>query len=61
MLSAWVLGLLPFLVGLFVVWRNPGYLEPLVTTVMGWVMIAIAVVLYVIGIIWLRNLVKMEV
>ena len=33
----------------------------LCTTVMGWVMIAVGVVLYVIGIIWMRNLVKMEV
>lgn len=60
-LSAWILGLLPFLIALFITWRNPGYLQPMVTTVMGWIMIAIGFVLYVIGVIWLRNTVKMEV
>ena len=60
-LSAWILALLPFLIALFITWRNPGYLEPMVTTVMGWIMIAIGAVLYIIGVIWLRNTVKMEV
>jgi tight adherence protein B len=60
-LSAIVLALLPLLVGLFVVWRNPGYLEPLLTTLAGWVMLAVGFVLYIIGILWMRNLVNMEV
>ena len=60
-LSAWILALLPIGVGLFVAWRNPGYLEPLFTTLAGWVMIAIGVVLYLIGVLWMRNLVNMEV
>ena len=60
-LSAWILALLPIGVGFFVAWRNPGYLEPLVTTFAGWVMIAVGVVLYLIGVIWMRNLVNMEV
>ena len=48
-LSAWILGVLPFVIGLFIVWRNPGYLEPMVTTVLGWIMIAVGVILYVVG------------
>lgn len=60
-LSAWILALLPIGVAFFVAWRNPGYLEPLVTTLAGWVMIATGVVLYIIGVIWMRNLVNMEV
>ena len=55
-LSAWILGApaLPRSRSSSL-WRNPGYLEPMVTTVMGWIMIAIGVVLYVIGVIWMRN------
>ena len=60
-LSAWILALLPIGVGLFVAWRNPGYLEPLFTTLVGWVMIGVGVVLYLIGVLWMRNLVNMEV
>jgi tight adherence protein B len=60
-LSAWILALLPVGVGLFVGWRNPGYLEPLFTTLIGWLMIAIGVVLYLAGVLWMRNLVRMEV
>ena len=60
-LSAWILGVMPILIALFITWRNPGYLEPMVTTVMGWIMIAVGVVLYIIGVIWMRNTVKMEV
>jgi tight adherence protein B len=60
-LSAWILGILPFGIAFFVVLRNPGYLEPLYTTPIGWVMIGIGVLLYLMGVIWMRNLVNMEV
>jgi tight adherence protein B len=60
-LSAWILALLPLGVAFFVTLRNPGYLEPMYTTLLGWVMIAVGAVLYVIGILWLRNLVRMEI
>jgi tight adherence protein B len=60
-LSAWVLALLPLFVALFIAWRNPGYLVPLYTTLIGWVMLAGGFVLYLAGIIWMRNLVNMEV
>ena len=45
----------------WIVWRNPDYLEPLYTNVVGWVMIAVGVILYIAGIFWMRKLVNMEV
>ena len=60
-LSAWVLGVLPLFVSFFIVFRNPGYLEPLYTNVVGWVMIAVGVTLYIAGIFWMRKLINMEV
>ena len=60
-LSAWILGVLPLFVAFWIVWRNPGYLEPLYTNVVGWVMVAVGVVLYIAGIFWMRKLVNMEV
>ncbi|MGB7982002.1 MAG: type II secretion system F family protein [Candidatus Nanopelagicales bacterium] len=60
-LSAWVLGILPLFVAFWIVWRNPGYLEPLYTNVVGWVMVAVGAVLYIGGVFWMRKLVTMEV
>ena len=60
-LSAWILALLPIGVAFFIGWRNPGYIEPLYTTLIGWVMLGIGLVLYLIGVLWMRNLVNMEV
>ncbi len=60
-MSAWILGLLPLVVLLFVTATRPEYLVPLLTTPAGWTMVAIGLVLYVIGVIWLRHLVTMEV
>jgi tight adherence protein B len=60
-LSAWVLGLLPVMIGLFVALTRPEYLAPMLTEPIGWIMIAIGLVLYIAGVVWMRNLVRMEV
>jgi tight adherence protein B len=60
-LSAWVLGLLPVMIALFVAFTRPEYLVPMFTQPIGWVMIAVGLVLYIGGVIWMRNLVTMEV
>jgi tight adherence protein B len=59
-LSAYVLIALPFFVVLFLSLVNPGYLAVFTTTAIGWVMLAVAAVLLVVGIFWMRATVKME-
>ncbi|HEX6325073.1 MAG TPA: type II secretion system F family protein [Jiangellaceae bacterium] len=59
-LSAYVLIALPFSVVLFLSLVNPGYLAVFTATTIGWVMLAVAAVLLVVGIFWLRATVKVE-
>jgi tight adherence protein B len=59
-LSAYVLIALPFFVVLFLSLVNPGYLAVFTATAIGWVMLAVAVVLLVVGVFWLRATVKVE-
>lgn len=59
-LSAWVLIALPFFVIVALFFLNPGYLAVLTTTTLGYVMIAVACVLLVVGIFWMRATVKVE-
>jgi tight adherence protein B len=59
-LSAYVLIALPFFVVLFLSLVNPGYLTVFTATTIGWVMLAVAAVLLVVGIFWLRATVKVE-
>jgi tight adherence protein B len=60
-LSGWILGLLPFVVVAGILAFNPEYIIPMFTTPLGWLLLAVGAVLYLIGIIWMRNLIKMEV
>jgi tight adherence protein B len=60
-LSAWILGLLPLVFALYLVLVRPEYLEPLVTTVFGWIMVGLGALLLVVGGLWLRKVVKVEV
>ncbi|HEX6336355.1 MAG TPA: type II secretion system F family protein, partial [Jiangellaceae bacterium] len=59
-LSAYVLIALPFFVVLFLSLVNPGYLAVFTATAIGWAMLAVAGVLLVVGIFWLRATVKVE-
>ena len=40
---------------------RPEYIMPLFTQPIGWVILGVGLILYIIGIIWMRNLVNMEV
>ena len=60
-LSAWIIGLLPFVVMGGVLFLNPSYILPMLTQPIGWLMLGAAGVFFIIGIIWMRNLVRMEV
>ncbi len=60
-LSAWILGMLPVAFAAYLVFVRPDYLQPLIETFVGWVLIGCGVLLLVIGSLWLRKVVKVEV
>ena len=60
-LSGWILGALPILLIGFMVIVRPEYITPLFTQPIGWVILGAGLIAYIIGIVWMRNLVNMEV
>jgi tight adherence protein B len=60
-LSAWILGLLPAVFALYLILVRPDYLSPLIHSILGWLLIGIGVLLLVVGGLWLRKVVKVEV
>lgn len=60
-MSAWVLGALPVLLLGYILAVRPEYIMPMLTQPIGWAILAVGVVAYVIGIVWIRNLINMEV
>jgi len=59
--SMWIMAALPVGVFLMITLLNPGYAEPLFTTIPGYVMVGGAFVLMMIGIFWMQKIVKIEV
>jgi tight adherence protein B len=59
-ISAIILVILPFVVGIMVGIINGGYLTPLLNTTMGNIMLVLAFVLMVIGILWMRSIVRVD-
>jgi tight adherence protein B len=60
-LSAWVLASLPVAIGLYMYAVNPDYIGILFTTTIGWVMIITALTLMVLGVLWMRKIVNIDV
>lgn len=60
-LSAWVLTLLPLSIGLYMFITNPDYIGLLVTTKLGLIMLATAAGLLVVGVLWMRKIVDIDV
>jgi tight adherence protein B len=60
-LSAWVLGLLPFAIGLYMFAVNPDYIGLLIHTTYGIVMLIVAGLLMVAGILWMKKIVSIDV
>lgn len=60
-ISAWIIGLLPVVFGLYLLLVNPGYLSPLVRDILGWIMLGVGVVLMIVGVLWMRKIVDVEV
>jgi tight adherence protein B len=60
-LSAIILIALPFVLLGFLLVTNPGYLSPLFSNVIGLIMLATVFVLMVIGVIWIRKMIAIDV
>ena len=60
-LSAWILGALPVAFTMYLVLVRPEYLRPLYTTTLGWLVIIVTCVLFLVGVLWLRKVIKVEV
>jgi tight adherence protein B len=60
-LSAWVLAILPFALGLYMFAVNPEYITLLFTSQVGLIMLGVAGVLMVLGILWMRKIVDIDV
>jgi tight adherence protein B len=60
-ISAFVLGALPFVMGLFLWTTNPDYVAPLFENTMGLIAIGVGLVLMAGGILWLRKIINIDV
>jgi tight adherence protein B len=60
-LSAWVLALLPFAIALYMYAVNPSYIGILFESIYGIIMIIVALVLLVLGILWMKKIVDIDV
>jgi len=60
-LSGYILVVLPVLIGGWFFFSDPGYMRPLYTTLAGLVMLVGSAVLVVVGALWMRKLIKIEV
>jgi len=60
-MSAWVLVMIPFVLFLGIMATTPSYLEPLITDPGGIKIISIAFILIIIGIFWLRRIIRIDI
>jgi tight adherence protein B len=60
-LSAWVLGLLPFIVGILMLFLNPGFLQVLWQDPMGLKMMIAALSSMAVGVVWMSRVVALHV
>ena len=60
-LSVWILGGLPPGFMAYLLMANPDYLQPLISTTIGYILLGVMAVLLTAGILWMKKLVKVEV
>ena len=60
-LSAWILGGLPPVFGIYLTMVRPEYVKPLFTDPLGLVMVGVSGALFAVGVLWLRKVVRVEV
>ncbi len=59
--QAWVLALFPFGIVVSLSWMQPGFFDPLRDTVVGWIISAIAGVLWLVSLLWARKILAVDV
>lgn len=59
--QGFLLLLMPFGLGLLLYFLNPGFLEPLFTTRLGWMMIIAMLFFQTLGALWIRKIIKIDV
>jgi len=60
-MSAWVLAMIPFVLFMGLMVTSPDYLKPLITEPAGIKIISVSFVLIIIGIFWLRRIIRIEI
>lgn len=60
-MSAWILALVPFVLVLFISWTNPKYLPMLIEDPKGIKLITFAFIMMLIGVYWIRRILRIEV
>jgi tight adherence protein B len=60
-LSTWILGGLPPVFLLYLTLSKPSYVEPLYTTLVGYLMLGVMAVLLIIGVLWMNKVSKVDV
>lgn len=60
-MSAWILAMIPFALAVMMQLTNPDYLPMMLQEPMGQRMVLIGFVLMIVGVIWIRNLIRIEV
>jgi tight adherence protein B len=60
-LSAWILGLLPIMFAVYLALVRPEYLKPLFTDPIGGLLLGLGGVLLIVGVLWLRKAIQVEV
>jgi tight adherence protein B len=60
-LSAIILGSLPFVMAAYMLLVRPEYIGLLFSNVIGWAMTLVAIVLLIVGVLWMRKQIQLEV
>jgi tight adherence protein B len=60
-MSAWILGLLPFAVTGMLILSNPGYIQVLWTDPSGLRLLWIALVMIIVGVVWMRKVIRIRI
>ena len=60
-LSAYILGALPIMFAVYLLVTRPDYLSPLVTDPIGWLLVGVMVILMIVGSLWMKKVVTVEV
>jgi tight adherence protein B len=60
-LSAWIIGLVPIVLAVYLAIVKPEFIELLITTPIGLLMLTMAILLELVGVLWISKMIKVEV